>query len=485
MQRSTFYLVKFGLVLGLSALAACGQGDGSSALEESAASYEQPILVRLPLYLLTPEFVQATGFNREHQRDDEYAFGYLSRASIEALPKAQAAQLMELDPWAFARGLIDAKTLQLRPEALADGKTEDTYHNYDALTSELKALAGRFPDIASLRSAGLSVQGREMWYIKISDHAASDEAEPKMLLVANMHGDEVVGRELSLHLISVLLEGYSQEARIKSLVDNAQIFIMPSMNPDGFELKRRYNARGIDLNRDFPDFTSDPVDTPQGRAVETLALMRLANDNHFVLSANFHGGEVCFNMPWDTQPNDLARERFGDDALMQVMARRYADLNPTMRANSGGSFDRGVTYGYEWYEVDGGLQDWAIYYRQSIHATLELSYAKWPQAAELSKFRTENTEAVLRYLEQGLSGIHLKVVDKARSPLQQVSLRVASANREVSYPSGVQTRPTLPGAQRVTVAAPGYQTREIELTPWKLNDNALELVLPRTDEDSP
>ena len=56
-----------------------------------------------------------------------------------------------------------------------------------------------------------------------------------------------------------------QEPEITKLVENTEIHIMPSMNPDGFEkaytpnnwpscdgVNGRNNARNVDLNRDFP-----------------------------------------------------------------------------------------------------------------------------------------------------------------------------------------------------------------------------------------
>lgn len=47
-----------------------------------------------------------------------------------------------------------------------------------------------------------------------------------------------------------------------SILEQVQVHLLPAMNPDGFALRRRENARGVDLNRDFPD----PVSTaaPQG-----------------------------------------------------------------------------------------------------------------------------------------------------------------------------------------------------------------------------
>ncbi len=85
-----------------------------------------------------------------------------------------------------------------------------------------------------------------------------------MKYIANMHGNEVVGRELLLHLADHLCSGYQRgDPEIRSLVDATRIHLLPSMNPDGWRtatdaggddfLVGRTNANNVDLNRDFPD----------------------------------------------------------------------------------------------------------------------------------------------------------------------------------------------------------------------------------------
>ena len=59
--------------------------------------------------------------------------------------------------------------------------------------------------------------------------------KPNVKYVANMHGNEAVGRELMLHLIAYLLNGVNRSANIKNLLKYTNIHILPSMNPDGFE----------------------------------------------------------------------------------------------------------------------------------------------------------------------------------------------------------------------------------------------------------
>ena len=67
-----------------------------------------------------------------------------------------------------------------------------------------------------------------------------------------MHGDESVGREMILALAQYLVTNYGLDARVTELLDNTEIHLVPSMNPDGFEAVSRGNYNNVDLNRGFP-----------------------------------------------------------------------------------------------------------------------------------------------------------------------------------------------------------------------------------------
>lgn len=140
-----------------------------------------------------------------------------------------------------------------------------THHDYEKMTNILKVFEKNYPSITRLYPLGQSVQNRTLWVLEISDNPGTHEpGEPEFKYIGNMHGNEVVSREILLHFIEYLLEGYNKDVGIRKLINNTRIHIMPSMNPDGYEAAKkdhgsanerctgvvgRANAEEVDLNR--------------------------------------------------------------------------------------------------------------------------------------------------------------------------------------------------------------------------------------------
>ena len=137
------------------------------------------------------------------------------------------------------------------------------HHSYEELFRLMERYASNYSDIARLYSVGTSVEGRQLYAIEISDNVGVHElGEPEFKYVANMHGNEVTGRETLLYLMQYLCESYAANETVRELIDSTRIHLLPSMNPDGYAIAMegdslgvigRYNANGYDLNRNFPD----------------------------------------------------------------------------------------------------------------------------------------------------------------------------------------------------------------------------------------
>lgn len=274
----------------------------------------------------------------------------------------------------------------------ATRSTKGRYASPEEIAQRLKMVTTRYPQLAQMVSIGKSVKGRDLWVVKISKNVRVNDNRPEFKYIANMHGDEIMGREIMTLLIEDLLTNYGKDPVVTQLVDTTQIYILPSMNPDGAALVQRGNANWVDLNRDFPDFTeTDNKNVPDGRAPETQAIMKWQAQHRFVLSANYHGGAEVVNYPWDTAP-----DKFPLYDLVRALSVEYAVNAPYIGASK--VFNQGITNGYEWYEVNGGMQDWSWHWYKDLQLTVEVSNQKYPDPSTTSYYYQQNRKALLGYI---------------------------------------------------------------------------------------
>lgn len=287
---------------------------------------------------------------------------------------------------------IGVKFQDIKNESL---KNAVNYPTYEEIQSELKSLATHFAQTSKLYSIGKSTQGRDLWVMKLASEAkVQNDERPAFKFIANMHGDEIVGRELMVRFIRDMLENYGSDNRITNLLNSTQIHILVSMNPDGAESRRRGNGKWIDLNRSFPDFTTrDNQNTTTGRPPETVAVMNWQGSHNFLLSANFHGGAEVVNYPWDT-----AAAKFPHEELVKDLSLEYANNAPYIGAST--AFENGISNGYAWYEVNGGMQDWSYHWYGDLQITVELSNRKWPSYDMIDYYYDQNREALIQYVER-------------------------------------------------------------------------------------
>jgi len=138
------------------------------------------------------------------------------------------------------------------------------YHTYAELDKELHQLAGANAQIARVTSIGKSLEGRELWAIKISDNVAQDEPESTVVFVGGHHAREWISVDVPFLLARNLLNVYGTDTMATRLVNQTEIWIVPMVNPDGHQYSvttqrlwrknRRNNGDGtfgVDLNRNY------------------------------------------------------------------------------------------------------------------------------------------------------------------------------------------------------------------------------------------
>uniref|UniRef100_A0A0E0L7Q0 Peptidase M14 domain-containing protein n=1 Tax=Oryza punctata TaxID=4537 RepID=A0A0E0L7Q0_ORYPU len=301
--------------------------------------------------------------------------------------------------------------------------TEELIHGYMS-NSELEiavhAIGSRCPNISRIYSIGKSVNGVTLWVIEISDKPGQKEAEPAFKYVGNVHGDEPVGREVLIKLANWLCDNYLKDPLATLIVENMHLHILPTMNPDGFALRRRGNANNVDLNRDFPDQFFPINDEINYRQPETRAIMNWVKQEHFTASASLHGGALVANYPWD------------------------------------GSRDQR-------YPIYGGMQDWNYIHGGCFELTLEVSDVKWPKSAELPVIWEHNRMSMLNLAASLVkTGVHGRIFAADTGHPIPGSLTIKGIDSEIraSRTYGDYHRMLAPGENyEVMASMEGFRTK--------------------------
>jgi hypothetical protein len=286
--------------------------------------------------------------------------------------------------------------------AAADFPAKDSrYHSYAEMVQVLQDLEDDYPAIVDVFSIGQSYQGRELWAVKISDNVATDEPEPEVLFDSLHHAREHLGLEQSLALLRWLTTGYGTDARVTSIVNSREIWVIPSVNPDGAEFdltgdpyrewrkNRQPNAgsshRGTDLNRNYGYHWgccggssgstaaityrgSSSFSAPETQAMRDFMLSRrIDGQQQIQVAITFHtaGQEVLwpYGYTYKNVPYDMTD---ADQAALEKMGRKMASLNGYTPKQSSGL-----------YITDGDEIDWAYGTQRIWMYTFEL----YPSAA--------------------------------------------------------------------------------------------------------
>ncbi|TDB71178.1 zinc carboxypeptidase [Micromonospora sp. KC723] len=118
---------------------------------------------------------------------------------------------------------------------LAFPPADANYHDYAELTAVVNKVVADHPTIARKISIGRSYEGRDLMAVKISDNVGTDESEPEILFNAQQHAREHLTVEMAIYLLNLFTDSYGTDSRVTNAVNTREIWIVPTVNPDGSE----------------------------------------------------------------------------------------------------------------------------------------------------------------------------------------------------------------------------------------------------------
>ncbi|MCX7863233.1 MAG: M14 family zinc carboxypeptidase [Bacteroidales bacterium] len=250
------------------------------------------------------------------------------------------------------------------------------YFSYQEIVAQLDSIHNKFPQLVSAKFQlnPLSIEGRKLWCIKISDNPNVDENEPRVLFVALNHAREPMGMQQLFFLMYYLVENYANDTTIQYLVNNLEIYFIPCVNPDGYVYNNttnpngggmhRKNCRvtgasnfGVDLNRNYgymwgyDDIGSSPdmeSETYRGTAAfsepETQAIKAFVEQKQFIMVMDYHCYSNVLLYPW-SYTNMVTPDNNSYRAWSEIMTETNGFFYGTPMEAIG-------------YNANGGSMDW-------------------------------------------------------------------------------------------------------------------------------
>jgi len=282
------------------------------------------------------------------------------------------------------QALVDDERDQI---ALRVGAFYDNYRNLTEITDYIDSLVALHPNLASTFAVGQSVQGRTISGVKVG--AAGDD-KPALLIFAAQHAREWVAPMAATFLADRLLTDYATDPEVQRILDAVDLYIIPVVNPDGYEYawaverfwrkNRRDNPgsfEGVDLNRNWGhawggagssgSYSSQvyrgtaPFSEPETAAIRDFTLAR--PEIRAMIDVHTYG-QLILSPPG----HDTSLAPHPDD---KVFAALSADLHDAVLSAHQEAYFAGPA-GASLYVAAGDAPDWFYFDRQMLSWTFEL-----------------------------------------------------------------------------------------------------------------
>ncbi|MDO9001444.1 MAG: M14 family zinc carboxypeptidase [Bacteroidota bacterium] len=209
------------------------------------------------------------------------------------------------------------------------------YFTWNEMKQILDSMVLLYPNLITVKQplSFQSIEGKDIYFVKISDNPNIDEPEPEVLYSSLHHAREAASLSQLIFYMWYLLENYATNPDIKATLDNTELYFVPCVNPDGYVYNQTTNPNGggmwrknrrdnlnstfgVDLNRNYGDHwgfdntgssPNSSSDTYRGASAfsepETQAMRDFCNSRQFVTALNAHTYSNLLIYPWGYLPS--------------------------------------------------------------------------------------------------------------------------------------------------------------------------------------
>ena len=318
-------------------------------------------------------------------------------------------QLQFLQAHGYKVTVSETKGVTRRPDS--------EYKNPAEIETIVKDFNARFPQLTKLISIGKSLEGRDIWAIKISDNANADElSEPAVLFNSMHHAREIMTPEVSIDIIEYLLTNYNSDPKATQWINNTEIWVIPMFNVDGNNKMWnddswwRKNVRGgfgVDLNRNYPagwgscngSSGNRRSQTYRGTSPasepETQAMMGFIQKVRPVFDISYHSYSELVIYPYG-----CGKKRTQTKEVVETIGKKIAGVL---------NYEPGTAWELL-YNADGGDIDWMYEAYQVIPYVIELNSSKQGFHPRYKKWRDKTVQRNRAGWQLLLDRVHLSGV---------------------------------------------------------------------------
>ena len=149
----------------------------------------------------------------------------------------------------------------------------NTRYTYAELEGQLEAIAAAYPGVAQLYPIGYTNQERTLWCMELTNPEVAKEDKTGIAVFANIHGGERESASSAMYFAWWMATESATE-QVQDILNNYVVYVIPSINPDGYEqsfvYNTRQNLRPRDLNGDGVPFSDPYTDIDGDGYIATL-----------------------------------------------------------------------------------------------------------------------------------------------------------------------------------------------------------------------